>query len=112
MEWYRFAVNIGAGQLAIEKDTKKGKWGDGITAYSVLDYVFYEGVIGGQVEVPVTTNPFTYASGITSYKPPIEVCLKVGTVYTPYGVATWDKSNGDITTDVYNGSDTFVLIVG
>lgn len=56
------------GQLAIEKDTGKGKWGDGITVYTALPYVFYEGGEVGEVYIPITTDPqhYTYTGLRTS----------------------------------------------
>lgn len=101
------------GQIAIEKDTRKGKWGDGITEYADLEYVFFDGDLpGGQVEVPITANPFTYDTGITGKIPQIRTMLKVGDAYTPYGSYTFDKITGIVSTDVYTGSEDYVLVIG
>lgn len=101
------------GQIAIEKDTRKGKWGDGITEYADLEYVFFDGDLpGGQVEVEITENPFTYNSGITGKIPQLRTFLKDGDEYTEYGTPKFNKVTGVVTTDVYTGVEDYVLVIG
>lgn len=101
------------GQLAIEKDTLKGKRGDGVTEYSELGYVFFDGDLpGGQVEVEITENPFTYNSGIIGKIPQIRTFLKDGDEYTEYGTPKFNKATGIVTTDIYTGVEDYVLVIG
>lgn len=67
----------------------------------------------GQLEVSINATPFTYGTGITTYKPKYEVCIKTGTVYTVWAPdMNFDISTGIITVNLDYTADNYVLIIG